>query len=366
MRGILGLVLLVLGLPALALVTRHGGTVIIPAGQTITDDLVVAGGTIRVEGRVTGDVVAAGGTIEIAGPVGGNLIAAGGTITVDEPVGGSAYVTGGTIALNAPIGRNLAIGGGTVQMAAAARVGRDLAAGAGDLTVRGTIARDLLVGAGILRLTESARVGGNLRAVTNDPKIAAGAVIVGERQIRQAEHEQRDRRPSAIWWFVWPLLSGLALLLVGVPFIAMAPRVTEATQPLLRAHPWGSLLTGLVGLFILPPLALMLMVTVLGIPLALILLAAYGALLFLSPIFPAIWLGRLAWRRPAGSLYVALLIGLGLLTLIRLVPLLGGLVLFLAIVLGLGALTLVLFARAGRPLVGPPPPAPTEPPAAAA
>lgn len=342
--GILGVLALVLAaLPAPATVFRNGNTVTVGASETVDDDLVISGGTVRVLGRVTGDVVAAGGDVEVSGPVGGDAILAGGNVKVRGPVRGSLYVATGDLTLSAPVTRNALVAAGSVTADRGAAVGRDLTASAGNITVGSRIGRNLQVSTGNLTLTDNARVGGDLLAQTSSPSIAAGAVIAGRRQISQAERPHAGR--GAAGWVLWQLLSGLGLLLAGLLFVAVAPHLTEQAEVALRTRPWASLLAGLVVLLIGGPLFILLLLTIIGIPLAFIWLALYFTAIFLSPIFLAILVGRLVWRHPSGNLFTALLIGIALFILVRLIPILGFLVTLAAMLFGLGAVVLVLQAR---------------------
>ncbi|HEX2948630.1 MAG TPA: hypothetical protein VHV83_03535 [Armatimonadota bacterium] len=345
------LLILTTAVPSLAVVLRSDGTVTVPSGQVINDDLVISGGTVQMMGTVNGDLVIAGGTVEVDGPVHGSLVVAGGNVTVRSAVDGSIYMAGGIIQLFSTVGRNVVVAGGTLNGDRGMVVGRDLVASGGDVTVAGTVRRNLRGSFGTLKLTDSARVGGNLTAMTSNPQIAAGAVISGTKRITSQPGGRHAGRGLGVFgWFLWQLMWGIALYIVGAIFIAIAPRITAQTQSVLRAHPWASLLTGLIIFAVVPVIFVILLITLVGIPLAFILLGVYFIVIFLSPIFPAIFLGRLILRDPNRSLYVALLVGLAVLVIIRLIPFLGSLVTFIAILLGIGALFLAWQSRAARPI----------------
>jgi len=343
---------IVLVLPATAVVLRNGGTITIPSGQTINDDLVISGGTVRMLGNITGDLVVMGGNVEVDGSIGGSLMAMGGTVILRGPVTNSLYAAAGTLDARSTVGRNMVVTGGTVTAGNEARVGRDLAVAGGTVTVGSNVQRNLRAAAGTLTVTETARIGGDLIAQASTPTIEPGAVIAGERIITQPERrERRERGPwAALGWFLWPIFTALALIPLGLAFIAAASRLTEDTQVLLRRHPWASLLAGFITLIIVPFIVVLLMVTVIGIPLALVLMWLYLSALLISPIFAAILIGRLVWRRPAGNLFLAFLIGLGIITLARFIPLLGSLVTLAVLVFGLGSLVLAIQGRTARPL----------------
>jgi hypothetical protein len=87
--------------------------------------------------------------------------------------------------------------------------------------------------------------------------------------------------------------------------------------------------------------------------------ALYLIAVAISPLFLAILVGWDILRR-RGGLYAALLLGVLLLILLRLVPVLGFVVSFVATLVGLGAMILALQARTAHPFFHAP--AEQEPP----
>ena len=338
---------LVMVMPTFAVELRHDGNVTIEKGQVINDDLIMAGGTLVMGGTVSNDLIIAGGTLTIDGPVRGDLIIAGGNITVRQPVGGSIYLAGGMATISSTIGRNAVVTGGTVVFEQTAKIGRDLVVNGGDVTLAGQVGRDVLVSAKRFTLAATAHITRNLQAQVRTHTIATGAYIGGQQTFTQLQH--RRHRYGAMW-FIWRLLMLAGLFLLGVVFVAVAPGLTEESEATLRAHPWASLLTGLIVLIVTPIAALLLMVLVVGIPLSMVLWLLYFAALILSPIFLAIWIGRLVLRNQHGSLYWALLIGLAIYFVLRLVPGLGGLLAFVAVLFGLGSLFLAWQGRGAHPM----------------
>src|SRR5262249_7259072 len=143
----------------------------------------------------------------------------------------------------------------------------------------------------------------------------------------------------------WIWIVGLmvrAAVLVGV-----APAFTARASEVLKQRPWLALLIGFIVLACVPVAAVILLATVIGIPLALIVLLGYPILLLLGYQLTAIGIGDFAMQRlaagraqspvwRAGAAAVAVL----LIALLAKVPILGTLLAFLALLIGLGALVL--------------------------
>src|SRR5919106_1302207 len=113
-RWILAVVLIVLGLPAVALAQsellggkfRTGDEVVIPAGEEVAGDLYASAGSVRIEGTVQGDLVATGGqvTVSSGGEVGEDLVFGTGSTTLAGRVVGDVLGSTGSYDRTGDIG----------------------------------------------------------------------------------------------------------------------------------------------------------------------------------------------------------------------------------------------------------------------
>src|SRR6266540_973335 len=159
-------------------------------------------------------------------------------------------------------------------------------------------------------------------------------------------------RARAFAVLTWLLLLP-ALLLTGAVMIFAFPRFTPAAAQAIETDPWRSLGVGALALLGAPAVMVALFVTGVGIPLGLILLAAYLVALLVGYLVAALFVGLVGVRRlrgePPGSpipkrgpLVLRLLAALVVLGILRLVPVLGGLVSLAALLFGMGALVMQL------------------------
>lgn len=138
----------------------------------------------------------------------------------------------------------------------------------------------------------------------------------------------------------------------GVLLFLLLPNAAQGIQRVIREYPLRSLLTGLALLFAVPPVAILLMITVIGIPLGLALLALYPVMLLLGYLAAAFFIGRRAAdatkqppRLSAGRQALFLALALVILNLIALIPFLGGMVMFALLVLGTGGWAVWIYMR---------------------
>jgi hypothetical protein len=104
-----------------------------------------------------------------------------------------------------------------------------------------------------------------------------------------------------------------------------------------------------------PAIAVMLLITVIGIPLALLLLPLYLLLLFLGWVTTALFVGQKGLAMMRGSLsattgwrLLALFTALVLLWLLGRIPVIGGWIRLLALLAGIGALVWQAWSRRDR------------------
>jgi hypothetical protein len=213
------------------------------------------------------------------------------------------------------------------------------------VTISGRVVGDVVVFNGRVELRGGAEVTGDVVS-QSDPVVAPGARIGGttkrvQTSVDRWELEWAGRIAFWIAVSVSTLVLGLLLIwLLG----AGAGRVVQAARTAIAAAiGWG-----LLAFLGLPILAVIALVTVVGLPLGLVVLAALGLIYTIGYTATAFILGRQIVRQST-PWALAFLVGWAILRLLALIPIVGGLIWFVAVVFGLGALTVVMLrSRAGR------------------
>lgn len=324
--------------------TQWGGDLFGASASLATDadvegDAMLAGGEVRFTGSTGGDYLGAGGQHEVAGEVGGNLRVAAGDVRVDAVVGRNATLAGGSVRLGeaTELGGNGYLAGGRVEMAGT--VEGNLRVTGGDIFIDGVVDGELSVEAGNLRVGPGAEIAGDLRHRLQPDRVsvAPDAEIEGE----VVELSPRVEAVPVGWWWGLRLLWAVGFLFTGAILVAVFPGTALRSSHALEGRPGASAGLGVLGLVGIPALVGIAFATVVGIPLGLMLLAAFLVLLYVARVIPAVWIGRRILRDPdpgrARTVGAFLLGGLALL-LVGLIPVLGPLVALVAILLGVGAL----------------------------
>lgn len=364
------LLMTALALPVLGIASemRSGGTVTIEATELIDDDLYVAAGEFILEGRTNGDVLVAAGRIDVPGSVIGSLNIAGGETDVDGEVGRSVRILGGDTVLSGDIGGDLVIFGGRTEVQESVSIGGDLLIYGGELDLRGDVLGSVKGTVG--SMTIGGRVDGDIDLDVQSLEVTTGAEI--DRLLQYVSRQEADIAPGADIGEVqhtetapWgtgdgfraqlfsPLVRTLWLLAAGVALVVLAPRLSAAVSGNV-SRPWIPAIIGLLTVMLLPVIAIVLMISVIGLPVGLILLVLFVIALYLSQVVVGQRIGTLLLPRrwndgSRGFLLLAMTLGVILISAFRFVPLpfVSAVVNLVVAVLGLGAV--VLLVRQLRP-----------------
>lgn len=316
----------------------------------VAGDAFLAGGQVATAAEVSGDLVAAGGQVSIGGSVGDDAYAAGGDVKVDAIVRGNARIGGGDIA----VGPATVIAGSTTLAGGRVNFEGDshgyLHINGGTVTIDGVVHGDAEIRSEELVVGPETRIGGRLiYSGPTAPVVPEGAVISGGVLFHEAthgsymHHRHGPVRHGVHWvgrtlWFV-------GVFFVGALFLILFPGLSSRAADTIGREPLQSLGVGFAVLACVPFLAVVLLITIIGIPLALLLVPLYLLLLFLGWIVAAHFVGQrgLATLRGAGPAttgwrLLALLLALAALALARHLPMVGGLIAFVALIAGIGAL----------------------------
>jgi cytoskeletal protein CcmA (bactofilin family) len=344
---------------AMAIEYRNGSATTVAVTETIDDDLVVAGNAVTIDGTVNGDVFAAAETVVVNGTINGNLFAAARVVDVKGTVRGTAATAGEQVLVQGRIEGNLLAAGSTVTLLQSGSVGRSLI-GAGDTVEQhGTVERGMAVAGSKLMI--AGRVGREVRAASSSLDVASTAVVKGPltywsktaariaagSQVGEVRHEVTagDTMADVGPWYRSPWLIGLkfgGFLIVGLSLLALFPRLRASFPSLIVRKPWQAPLAGFLALIAVPIAAVILMITVIGLPLGVVTVLLYPVMIYAGQVLVAWAAGRLlADRVPAlraQNWAVLFLLGALITTVLTQLPIVGGVVAFAALLYGLGGL----------------------------
>ncbi|MFO0702928.1 MAG: polymer-forming cytoskeletal protein [Candidatus Andersenbacteria bacterium] len=276
-----------------------GGSVLVSA--PVGGDVLVGGGNVTITGAVAGDVRAAAGNLTIGSNVAGDVLALAGTVTIAQgaTVSGDVVVASGVLVLDGNVRGNVVVNAGNV--AVAGTISGDTTIHAETLQLGGELKRNAtLVASSDLRVTPGLKLAGNVRYLTHRGHVDFGPGLAGHATFDEslaAGGATPDVR-GLLMFIVGFLLLGLiwnALLILV--FVLWLRRPFQRAAEHLAVNFWKDFGIGLLILIATPVAAVVLMVTVIGLPLGGLLMVAYVVALLLSKALPAIVAARWLERR---------------------------------------------------------------------
>ncbi len=288
---------------------RGGEAVQIREGE-ILDDLFAAASNVDFDAHLIGDLFAAGANVTVGDSalIENSFMGAARRIDVYGHILNSARVFAQDVNLRGHIERNmmafcqtliiddrgwvekdLYIGAaeGTIR----GRIGGDVGGGCGKLVIAGQIDGNVTIHADQITIMQSAIIGGKLKYRSEkEAKIEDGAQILGGvEKMGPSAAKKKDQYTLGgflwdSWWFLAAFAVGLVMLALFKPF------VNDVKSAILNAS-WKSLGLGFLFLVCIPVAALIVAVSLLGIPLAVIALTVWVILLYLAKIFVGLAMG---------------------------------------------------------------------------
>lgn len=330
-------------------VTRRG---------TVDDDYYAAGGTVDINARISGDVVVAGGELFIGHHIKGDAIVAGGSVHFRGDIQDDVRTAGGDIMIDANIGDDLIASGGRIYVSAGSTIGGEAWLAGGDVHVAGTVNKDLLIGAGSIRL--SGTVHGDVRLEGGEIQILEGAIIDGDLHYR-SPHEANIHSTARITGSVtyeqveWDhshrgagIFFVITMVVASIVLFKLFPGFTMSAVGRISADPLKSLGAGFLVLILIPVVAVLLISIVLGVWVGLSILAFYFMALLLGFLVSCFFVGDWGMRHfnknvtTTSRRLISVTIAIIVIGLLKLIPVIGGLLVFVLLLLGLGAVVLQL------------------------
>ena len=226
----------------------------------------------------------------------------------------------------------------------------DAVAYGGSLLIKGRVRNDAVAFGGNVQLGPHAVVGGDAVAFGGSVERESGAKVhgqvlsfggksggfgaigAGEKKVRSSDRHSG----SGIFWLLIQFAIYFAL---GFVFIMFAPRPMKQIESEIRRDPLRCALTGLLGALAIAGLAVLLTITVIGIPftLVLVVVTAVGIAMGYSAVASEVGTRLPVLRASRKTQAAVLALGILVLLVLQLIPVLGKLVLAAVTFVALGA-----------------------------
>lgn len=336
----------------------------VPKDEVINDTLFIAGNSVIVSGIINGDVFCVGQNVNITGRVNGDVICAAQNIRISGNVKGDVRLAAQVINLAGKVESNattasqalmleeggsvsgdFTLGAGTAQIMG--NIGRDLVASTDSLVINSQIGRSVSTESESVRLNEKAKIAGALTYTSqNDADVQQGASVKGG--LNKQDPPRDEERTGVLATAVGFGYTVLTLFIASMVLALLVPKQLHTVTNEGLLQPGRTILIGLIACIVVPTLAVVLAVSLIGLPLGLLLGLGWIIALLLSGTVFAYYLGRQIMRGSNNALIFMLVGSLAVLLLYG-IPIINVLAVLLVIVFGSGMLVSSILGSIGKP-----------------
>jgi len=345
-------------------IDKKGGNITIDKDEKVKN-LYTGGNMISINGDIEKSLYVGGNIISINGNVEGSINAGGSTIVIRGNVGDSVHAGGGNILIEGIIEEDLFIGGGNITISKSASIGGDLIIGGGTVDIQGPVVGDVKLGGG--QVTINSKIGGQVNAKVDELTLGPQAEIVKDliytspkeasidenaKILGTVDYEKVEIKKLSIFKSKGLLFGILTLgflikvlmgIVAGLVLIYLFGKMIKRTVKESLANFWANLGKGFAALILTPIAAIIILVTIIGAPLAGLIGTGYVLIISLSSILASItfgsWLIKVIKKRDEYLVnWQAVVLGVIVLKIVVLIPYIGWLVGLVFMLVGLGVI----------------------------
>ncbi|WP_373471228.1 hypothetical protein [Carnobacterium alterfunditum] len=346
--------------------TVSGDNVIVESDETLEKTSFLSGSNVRVDGDINATTFITAANTEVNGTIDGDLFVTGQNATINGTVKGSVFVAGQNITVNGVVENTIYLAGATLKVGSQTNGSAFLAGQNVSIEKAAVIEKDAFVGAsqayqnGVINgdlssssesLSVGGKIGGDLDySSQNKADFSGNSEVAGETTWKKMEIESyKDSRAIFTTAILMQVLFSIAASLVVWLFVRLIrPDLWTNLAEQITISQLKALGFGALAVVVVPIVSLLLMLTIIGIPLAFILLTLYGLSLYVSTIILAVFISlwfqkRFSWSN-IQSFWVFLL-GLIILNVLGIIPFIGWILGFITVSFGLGSIVLSILNR---------------------
>lgn len=325
-----------------------------PVNDTITDQVIEASEELKFNKKVSASTILAGNNITYNGItdgisfIAGNEIAnegistygvlAGNKISFEGKSTDDAFIAGNEITINGEVGRDLLVAGYTVKLSGS--IGRNVT-----IYAKEVILENVNVSGNVKIDAESVTVGANTNIIGELNYKASTKNIDSSANIGSIRYEELTVAKNTMNVFKTRAISYASMLFLFVIMAIFVPscfkRVSECESNFYQIITYIGY--ALVFLILVPVAVLMLIMFTIGVPLAIIGIVLYIAIIYFAYMYTGYYIGKNFYKRIGRESNILLegLIGITLLYVFSLVPVVGGIITLLSYLIGIG---IILFS----------------------
>lgn len=340
-------------------------TIIIDKEETVDGNMYFAGENLIINGRVKGDLIGLASNIDINGQIDGDVIAVSQKANINGTIGGSVRVLSNILNINSSIDRNLQALASNIYLDPENKVAWDVLMLAPVMDINGLIGGNLQLWSPQVNLKALINKSFYLGKISNEKyllninegteiasnvyyhslvkaNIAEDVIIGGSIEIREIEKKQLNY----VSWLFKTLRNILAAILLALILLHFWKKPIKLINQIVAKKPLSSLGWGTLVIILSPVILLLIALTIIGLPIAIVGASVWLILVIISKLIVAIALGRFIFnqklKKPKTKTVYKLSVGVIISWLIFSLPIIGPFIAFVATLIGAGAIALYL------------------------
>ena len=258
----------------------------------------IAGNNIHLEEVTSKDTFVAGSSITITDSSIRDLYAAASKVRIDSNIEGNVYIGANSVIINKEINGNVHIAAEEI------RIGKNA-------SIKGT-----------LSYPEDAKI-----SIAKEENI---------KKIKTYKANTKEKEKTIVSKITDKVYSTLSLLVIGILLLIVLPKFFDTIGKKKENELGKNILIGFLGLIGIPLFSLLTIISIIGLPLGIISFVLYIIFIYLSIIPSSYYFGKLLIKDKIENNYLILTISLFAISLLELIPILGGFVSLICTITGLG------------------------------
>jgi cytoskeletal protein CcmA (bactofilin family) len=337
-----------------ASVMRTGESVSVAADQVVEGDFYGLGDRVVVSGEVREDLLVAAGSVRINGRTGFDVAGLAGTVILDGFVGDDVRLVAGEVEVSGEVTGDLVVLAGSLKVLSTAKISGDLIFFGGEAVVEGEVGKSIYGSSANIRI--DSKVGGDVDIKTDSLTLGDRTDITGMVKYTSVNELARSQnaRVAGKVTKIDPIIpadtllkdlavSFLIMLFSALVWFLLFRGFLTRNVILANNHPLRSWLIGFGVIFLVPISIVVLLFSALGSLVGIILLFSYLTLIFVSISFSGVVIGsylKLAFPNLFNEPVSLQSIVLGTVAayLLILVPFIGAVLVLGVVVMTIGAL----------------------------
>ncbi len=343
-----------------AQVTRSNDFIYVGKDEIIEENFYFSGKSVLVEGKILGDMIGIASNIKINGEVDGDVLVLAQNLSIDGIVYGDLRTIANIININGEINKNVNILGESLLFGEDSKIGKDVLIksassefngkiigniyGASTKTIiRGEIDKNINIVVdyykknkkqSYIEISENAKIGGNFSYKGSEDALIKTENISGK--ITKNESPIKNKG-GEVGHFFYLLVS---TFLVAILLNTLFKEKLEKLKNIIISKNYKLSIKGSAFLFLIPLISIILLMTILAVPIAIIVLLIWGICLYLSKIVFSLATGDYIFsllKKESANIYLKIFSGIFFSLLLFSLPFIGWVFSFVAILIGMGS-----------------------------